>query len=135
TEEDEPSAYQRHLYQRVAEEQLRATVVSRFSPGVRSLIGHPALRGVIIPSRVEPFGRIPMEVYSHPDTAGVVVVAASAGGLGEVVIDGRTGFAFPAGSAGGLAHAIVKALATSPQECEQLRAAGRRLIAARYTYE
>jgi glycosyltransferase involved in cell wall biosynthesis len=135
TEDDEPSDYQRHLQRRVAAERLDVTVVTRFSRGVRSLIGHPALRAVIVPSRVEPFGRIPMEVFSHPRDSGVAVVAAAAGGLTELVIDGRTGFAFRAGSADGLARSIERALRASPDERAQLRAAARRLIAERYTYE
>jgi glycosyltransferase involved in cell wall biosynthesis len=66
TEDAELSSYQRHLQRRIAAEHLDVTLVTRFSPGVRSLIGHLALRAVIVPSRVEPFGRIPMEVYAHP---------------------------------------------------------------------
>jgi glycosyltransferase involved in cell wall biosynthesis len=135
TEDDEPSDYQQHLQQRVAAEQLDVTVITRFSWGVRALIGHPALRAVIVPSRVEPFGRIPMEVYSNLRAAGGAVVAAAADGLAEVVIDGRTGFAFQAGSGPALAQAIARALRASSGECAQLHAAGRRLISERYHYE
>jgi glycosyltransferase involved in cell wall biosynthesis len=135
TEDDELSDYQRQLQERVAAERLDVTVVTRFSWGVRSLIGHPTLRAVIAPSRVEPFGRIPMEVYSHPQAAGVAVVAAAAGGLGELVIDGLTGFAFPAGSPSGLARTMARALRTAREDRALLHAAGRRLVAERYTYE
>jgi glycosyltransferase involved in cell wall biosynthesis len=109
--------------------------MTRFSRGVRSLIGHPGLRAVIVPSRVEPFGRIPMEVYAHPRPDGVAVVAAAAGGLNEVVLDGRTGFLFPPGSPQGLAEAIGRALQASAEERACLRSAGRQLIGERYTYE
>jgi glycosyltransferase involved in cell wall biosynthesis len=134
TEVDEPSDYQRHLLRRVVVEQLDVTVITRFSLGVRALIGHPALSAVIVPSRVEPFGRVPMEVFAHPRAAGVAVVAAAAGGLEEVVIDGRTGFVFPAGSGPALAQAIARALRSSPGECARLHAAGWRLVDERYDY-
>jgi glycosyltransferase involved in cell wall biosynthesis len=110
-------------------------VITRLSWGVRGLIGHPALRAVVVPSRVEPFGRIPMEVFSHRRTSNTAVVAASAGGLAEAVIEGRTGFTFPPSSPSALARAILRGLRSSPEEREQLRAAGRRLVAERYDYE
>ena len=135
TEDDVPSAYQRHLQRRVAEERLGVTVVTRFSSGVRALIGHGALRAVIVPSRVEPFGRVPMEVFSHPSASSVVVIAASTGGLEEVVANGRTGFSFSTGSAAALARAIVSALHASSDEARRLHAAGRRLLDERYSYE
>lgn len=135
TEDEEPSGYQRHLQRRIAAERLDVTLVTRFSRGVRSLIGHPALRAVVVPSRVEPFGRIPMEVYSHPRRSGVPVVAAAAGGLAEVVIEGRTGYVCPAACPEGLARAIVRALSGSREEHGRLRTAGRRLIAERYSYK
>ncbi len=76
-----------------------------------------------------------MEIYSHPKATGVAVVAAAAGGLEEVVIDGRTGFAFPAGSAPALAQAIRQGLDASADERARLHAAGHRLVAERYDYE
>jgi glycosyltransferase involved in cell wall biosynthesis len=135
TEEDEPSDYQRHLQTRVAAERHDVTLITRFSPGVRSLIGHPALRAVVVPSRVEPFGRIPMEVYSHPRQAAVPVVAAETGGMVELVIEGRTGYTFSASRPNAIARAIVKALRACPKKRRRLRTAGRRLIAERYTYD
>jgi glycosyltransferase involved in cell wall biosynthesis len=135
TEDDEPSAYQQHLQNRVTADQLDVTVITRFSWGARGLIGHPALRAVVVPSRVEPFGRIPMEVFSHPLNSDSAVVASSAGGLAEVVLEGRTGFTFPPASPAALARAILRGLRSSPAERARLRAAGQRLVAVRYDYE
>jgi glycosyltransferase involved in cell wall biosynthesis len=135
TEDDEPSEYQRHLQQRVAKERHDVTVFTRFSWGVRALIGHPALRAVIVPSRCEPFGRIPMEVYSHPAASGASVIAAATGGLEEVVIGGETGFACTPGSPPALADAVTRGFRASPEEQARLHAVGRRLVAERYTYE
>jgi len=53
------SAYQRHLAHRIDVGRLDVTLHTTFSPGIRALLGHPALAGVIVPSRTEPFGRIP----------------------------------------------------------------------------
>lgn len=135
TEDHEPSQYQRHLQHRIAVERMNVTVVTRFSWGVRALIGHPSLRAVIVPSRVEPFGRIPMEVYSHPGASSVAVAASAAGGLSEVVIEGQTGFTFPPGSSDLLAHAIVRAVRSPTLERAQLHHAGQRLILERHAYE
>ena len=43
----------------------------------------------MIPSRSEPFGRVPLEAYA---AGAAPVVATTAGGLAEQVIDGVTGF-------------------------------------------
>ncbi|MFF7030758.1 glycosyltransferase family 4 protein [Streptomyces albidoflavus] len=68
---------------------LDATLITRFTPSVRSWLHSPALRAVVIPSREEPFGRIPLEAFA----AGAgPVVATSAGGLAQTVIEGVTGF-------------------------------------------
>lgn len=135
TEDDERSEYQDHLGRRIVAERLDVTLITRFSWGVRSLIGHPALNAVIVPSRVEPFGRIPMEVYSHPSASGVAVIASAVGGLQELVIEGSTGFSFPAGCSGGLAAAIVRALSTPAEERVRLHMVGRHLVAERHTFE
>jgi glycosyltransferase involved in cell wall biosynthesis len=58
------SAYQRHLAHRIDAGRLDVTLHTTFSPGIRALLGHPALAGVVVPSRAEPFGRIPLEAYA-----------------------------------------------------------------------
>jgi len=63
TEDRELSAYQRHLAHRISTERLDATLVTRFTPGLRTLLLHPALAAVVVPSRTEPFGRIPLEAF------------------------------------------------------------------------
>lgn len=61
---------------------------------------------VILPSRYEPFGIVALEAAA----AGAPVVASSAGGLGEAVIDGETGFSFDPGDPAGLAAAVCRSL-------------------------
>ena len=57
------TGYQRHLAVRIERENLDVTLRTRFDPRFRDLLGHPALAAVIVPSRQEPFGRIPLEAY------------------------------------------------------------------------
>lgn len=131
TEDTEPSAYQRHLAQKISAEQLDATLITRFTPALRTLLSHPALAAVLVPSRAEPFGRVPLEAF----VAGAApVVATTAGGLAELVIDGRTGYTASPADPQSLASAIRRALAADAATRGRLRAAGRDLAAARFNH-
>lgn len=124
----EPTTYQRRLRERAAELTLPVTVWTRFDPGLPGLLHHPALRAVVVPSRTEPLGRIPLEAFA----AGAgPVVATTAGGLAETVLDGITGYAAPPSTPQALAEALHKALTAPPHEKQRLRAAGAKLAAAR----
>jgi glycogen synthase len=79
-----------------------------------------AADAVVLPSRYEPFGIVALEAAA----AGAPLVASTAGGLGEVVVDGETGVSFAPGDVAGLAGAVGRVL-TDP------RAAARRARAAR----
>ncbi|MBO2447116.1 glycosyltransferase family 4 protein [Actinomadura barringtoniae] len=129
TEDHQLSPYQAHLAQRIATESLDATLLTHFAPDLRSLLAHPALDAVVVPSRVEPFGRIPLEAF----VAGAPVVATAAGGLAELVTD-QTGYRARPGDPASLAAAISRALAADPAERARLRAAGRHLASTRYDY-
>jgi glycosyltransferase involved in cell wall biosynthesis len=71
TEDAQPSGYQRHLARRVTAGQLNATLITRFAPELRTLLAHPALAAVVLSSRAEPFGRIPLPScrLAYPPTA------------------------------------------------------------------
>jgi glycogen synthase len=56
---------------------------------------------VVLPSRYEPFGIVALETAA----AGAPLVASTAGGLGEVVVDGETGLSFTPGDVTALAGA------------------------------
>src|SRR5439155_15367975 len=73
---------------------------------------------VVLPSRYEPFGIVALEAAA----AGAPLVASTAGGLGEVVINGETGLSFAPGDLDGLNTAVCTTLA--------LPAAARRRAAA-----
>lgn len=126
--EGEPTAHQRHLCQRAVELPVPVTVWERFDPGMPGLLHHPRLRAVIVPSRTEPLGRIPLEAFA---AGAAPVVATTAGGLAETVIEGVTGYTCPPGDPQALADALRRALAAPPGEVERLRASGAALAAAR----
>ena len=87
---------------------------------------------MIVPSRAEPFGRIPLEAYAAGASP---VIATTAGGLAETVTEDSTGYTAPPADPRALAAAISRALAASPGQRNRLLAAGRQLTAARYDYQ
>ncbi|WP_125775654.1 glycosyltransferase family 4 protein [Antribacter gilvus] len=126
TDDGGPSAYQRHLRRRCSD--LAVTLWTRFDRGIPGLLGHPALVAVIVPSRVEPFGRIPLEAF----IAGAgPVVATTVGGLTDTVIDGVTGYTAAPRSPIALADAIQRALNADPQTIALMGLEGRQLAADR----
>lgn len=125
------TAYQRHLAHRIETENLSVTLHTSFSPRLRGLLGHPALTTVIVPSRAEPFGRIPLEAYQAGASP---VVATTAGGLAEIVTEASTGYTASPRDPSSLAAAITRALAASPAQRQRMLAQGRSLITARYDY-
>ena len=100
--------------------------------GFRSLLAHPALAAVIVPSRAEPFGRIPLEAYAAGASP---VIATTAGGLAEIVTESRTGYTAPPADPRSLARAISRALAASPAQRRRLLDAGRQLTRDRFDYQ
>ncbi len=124
----EPTAYQDHLRKRLHALPTGATLWTRFDPCLPGLLHHPQLRAVVVPSRIEPLGRIPLEAFA---AGAAPVVATTTGGLAETVIDGVSGFTAPPADARALASAIHRALAAPPEQVERLRAAGSALAATR----
>ncbi|WP_433259662.1 glycosyltransferase (plasmid) [Streptosporangium sp. CA-135522] len=109
TDDPHLTPYQRYLAARITKGEVNATLINRFDPRLRSLLIHPALATVVLPSRVEPFGLIPLEAF----VAGATTVATTAGGLAELVTD-QTGFPAQPCDPSSLAAAIARALTRSP---------------------
>jgi glycosyltransferase involved in cell wall biosynthesis len=131
TDEPKLGPYQQHLARQIHDRKLNVTLLPRFNPGLRSLLTHPALAAVIVPSRAEPYGRIPLEAF----IAGAApVVATTAGGLAELVT-ADTGYTARPADPRSLATAISNALAADVAQLAKLRAAGRDLARARYNYD
>jgi glycogen(starch) synthase len=82
-----------------------------------------AADAVVLPSKYEPFGIVALEAAA----AGAPLVASTAGGLGEVVLDGVTGLSFEPGDVDGLAKAVRTVLADRPAAVRRARAAKARL--------
>jgi glycosyltransferase involved in cell wall biosynthesis len=131
TDQPQPTAYQRGLADRIGDLGLDATLLTRFDPGVRALLGHRALRAVVVPSRTEPFGRVPLEAYA---AGAAPVVSTTAGGLAEQVVDGVTGFTAAPADPAGLADALARALDLTAADRDRMRAAGRRLARTRFDH-
>lgn len=96
------------------------------------LISHRALTAVVVPSRAEPFGRIPLEAFA---VGACPVIATTAGGLAELVTESKTGYTGRPGDPRSLAVALRHALAATPADRAQMRAEARQLAATRYDYE
>jgi glycosyltransferase involved in cell wall biosynthesis len=123
--------YQRHLSDRITREGLSVTLHTAFTPALRGLLADPRLAAVIVPSRAEPFGRIPLEAYMAGASP---VVATTAGGLAEIVSEGSTGYTAAPANPPALAGAISRALAATPAQRRHLLAAGQAVTRARYDY-
>jgi L-malate glycosyltransferase len=81
----------------------------------------PAARLALLPSDAESFGLAALEAMA----CGVPVVGTAAGGLPEVVEDGRSGFLRPVGDVEGMAAAAVSLL-TDPERWNRFSAEARR---------
>jgi len=82
---------------------------------------------VVVPSMGEGFGMVALEAMERARP----VIAASIGGLGEIVRDGVTGVLVPPGEADPLADAIVR-IASEPALGRTMGAAGRERAIARF---
>ncbi|MEV2277672.1 glycosyltransferase family 4 protein [Nocardiopsis sp. NPDC049922] len=122
TETLTPTPYQRHLERRAHEIGADATVWTRFDPALRGLYAHPALRALVVPSRAEPFGRIPLEAFA---AGAAPVVSTTAGGLVDLVAEGVTGFTAPARDPARLAEALHRGLVLTPLQRAAMVSAGR----------
>lgn len=127
TSERPVTPYQQLLAARIRDKGLRATIITRYSNEARSLLAHPGVRAVVVPSRVEPFGRVPLEAYAFG--AGPVV-ATTAGGLADLVVDGKTGFTCSPHAPYELAQALRRALRASPSQLARMRIAAQGVLDA-----
>ncbi|SDG37849.1 glycogen(starch) synthase [Lentzea fradiae] len=82
-----------------------------------------AANAVVLPSRYEPFGIVALEAAA----AGTPLVASTAGGLGEVVLDGETGLSFAPGDVDGLTRAVRDVLSDPTSAATRAHAAKARL--------
>jgi glycogen(starch) synthase len=84
---------------------------------------------IVLPSRYEPFGIIALEAAA----AGTPLVASTAGGLGEAVVDGETGMSFQPGDVTGLTSAVREVL-DDPAAAQQRALAARDRLTADFDW-
>ncbi len=97
----------------------------------RSLVACLAAADVVVlPSRYEPFGIVALEAAA----AGAPLVASTAGGLAELVVDGETGLSITPGDVAGIADAVTEVLTDPTAAARRARAAKARL-AAEFNWE
>ncbi|MQY18546.1 glycosyltransferase family 4 protein [Nocardia macrotermitis] len=130
TETTHPTEYQQYLTTRIEQLGIDATVIHRFTPAVSRILTHPGIRAVIVPSRAEPFGRIPMEAFA---AAAGPVISTTAHGLSGQITDRVTGFTCAPADPDGLADALARALTLSPAERRTM--IGRARTHARHRYD
>ncbi len=82
-----------------------------------------AADAVVLPSRYEPFGIVALETAA----ARVPLVASTAGGLGELVVDGETGLAFTPGDVDAIARSVDRVLSDTGAASRRADAARSRL--------
>jgi len=89
--------------------------------GLKALLAAASV--VVLPSRYEPFGIVALETAA----AGAPLVASTAGGLAELVVDGETGLSVTPGNADEIAAAIGRVLSDPAAAARRARAAKARL--------
>lgn len=89
--------------------------------GLKALLA--AADVVVLPSRYEPFGIVALEAAA----AGAPLVASTAGGLAELVVDGETGLSVTPGDVDEIATAIGQVLSDPTAATRRARAAKARL--------
>ncbi len=80
---------------------------------------------IVLPSRYEPFGIVALEAAA----AGTPLVTSTAGGLGELVVDGVTGASFEPADVNGLVEAVTAVLDDPTAAQQRAYAAHERLTA------
>jgi glycosyltransferase involved in cell wall biosynthesis len=103
----------------------------RFDGGVTNLRQHLAAADIfVLPSRSEGFSNAIVEAMA----ASLPVVATEVGGNAEAVNDGISGFLVPSEDPAALSAAIIRLL-SDPSQARAMGAAGRSLVAERFTVE
>jgi glycogen(starch) synthase len=100
-------------------------------------LGHAELLGwlhgadaIVLPSRYEPFGIVALEAAA----AGIPLVTSSAGGLGELVVDGVTGASFEPADVDGLVDAV-RAVLDDPAAAQDRAYAARERLTSDFAWD
>ncbi len=126
----EPSREFERFYRRLTPEQRQIIVpLSLVDEGTKhALLRRAAM--LILPSAVESLGIVVLEAWTH----GKPVIGARAGGLAEVIDEGRDGLLVEYDDIAGLADAIA-ALLGDPALAERLGSAGQRKVKTQFSWD
>lgn len=125
----EDDSYERSLKALVLDLGLQGVVFTGFRRDIPSCIA--SMDVCVLPSILpEPFGLVILEAMA----LGKPVVGTDAGGVSEVIVDGRTGFLVPSRDVGRLAEAVLR-LVKDPDLRERMGAAGRFRAAQEFSLE
>ncbi|WP_409186571.1 glycosyltransferase family 4 protein [Amycolatopsis sp. VS8301801F10] len=131
SEQPEPTPYQRKLRRRAERLGAPVSLPTRFTPRVARLLGHRNLMAVVVPSRAEPFGRIPMESFA---AGAAPVITTTQHGLAGQIIDGSTGFRSDTASPRALATALHRALSLGSDQRAAMRNRARQVALRDYDH-
>ena len=88
-----------------------------------------AADAAVLPSHYEPFGIVALEAAA----TGIPLVTSDVGGLGEAVINGKTGMSFPPRDIAGLA-AAVRVVLDDPDAAQRMAVAARERLTSDFDW-
>jgi glycogen synthase len=88
-----------------------------------------AADAAVLPSHYEPFGIVALEAAA----TGIPLVTSNVGGLGEAVINGKTGMSFPPRDITGLANAV-RAVLDDPDAAQRMAVAARERLTSDFDW-
>jgi glycogen synthase len=89
-----------------------------------------AADAAVLPSHYEPFGIVALEAAA----TGIPLVTSNVGGLGEAVINGKTGMSFPPRDITGLATAV-RAVLDDPDAAQRMAVAARERLTSDFDWQ
>ena len=89
-----------------------------------------AADAAVLPSHYEPFGIVALEAAA----TGIPLVTSNVGGLGEAVINGKTGMSFPPRDITGLANAV-RAVLDDPDAAQRMAVAARERLTSDFDWQ
>lgn len=134
TTHDEKSAYISQLNSLMKVNKIEGILLTKFDADLPLVLQQaPNIKAIVVPSRSEPFGLIPLEVFANPFTS-VPVIASDAGGLRDLVIKDKTGFVFGNGKVDELADQLNKVMSLTDTKKAVMKSKSKLFVEQNYNY-